>query len=115
MISAANPSASQFFAAAAQHHAEFSTKFPEGPASFHSFLADIRQSQASMQAPGPLGAAILLTPLVMCVVGAVAIALFAKNPNPAPGWMREVWATWMIVACVALLPALIYARFRSRR
>lgn len=116
MISAANSSSSQIFAAAAQHHhAEPGATRPEGPASFQSLITELHEPQSNADPPGPLGTTILLTPVVMCLVGAVAIAFFSKNPDHAPAWMREVWATWMTVACVAALPALVYARIRSRR
>ncbi|MEU2614231.1 restriction endonuclease [Micromonospora sp. NPDC007271] len=76
---------------------------------------DARAPQPALRAPGPVSLAILLAPFVMCLVGAVTIWFFSQNPDLAPPWLREVWATWMTVACLGALPALLVSRFLSQR
>ncbi|MBB5111379.1 hypothetical protein FHU28_001218 [Micromonospora echinospora] len=73
-----------------------------------------RRPQPAPTPPGVVSLAILLAPFVMCLVGSGTIWFFSQNPDLAPPWLREVWATWMTVACLGTLPALLIFRLSRR-
>lgn len=112
LMSAANTSAVQLFAASTQRHSRPSAETRPGSGRFEAVVTAIREAQVAHpppEAPGRIAIAILLTPVAMCMVGGLVIAFFAKNPDLAPPWLRNVWAIWMTVACLGALPALLLA------